>query len=117
MMAGMALIGALAGIVAGLFGVGGGLVFVPLLVIFMGFDTHLAIGTSFAAIIPTAIPGLLRHLQAGHVDWKTALILTLFSVLGAWIGAGLSLKLDVNVLRKVYSVFLFAVALKLFFRQ
>lgn len=113
----LALTGLLGGISSGLFGVGGGVVFVPFLIILAGFNTHLAIGTSIAVIIPTAIMGAYRHATAGMIDWKTAGFLVLFAILGAWIGSGLSLKLDVSLLRKCYGVFLLLVSLKLFFQN
>ena len=113
----IAFIGILGGIVGGLFGVGGGLIFVPLLILLRNFDAHLAIGTSFAAIIPTAAIGAYRHFEAKSVDWKTALLLILFSVVGAWIGAGFSLRLDVHLLRRFYAVFLLILSFKLFFQN
>ena len=109
------VIGLLGGIVSGLFGVGGGIVFVPLLILLRNFDPHVAIGTSLAAIIPTAMAGLLKNTRAEMVDWRTAAIIALFAMAGAWIGASLSLSLDAAVLRRLYAVFLAFLALKLFF--
>lgn len=113
----LALIGILGGLVGGLFGVGGGIIFVPLLILLKNFDPHLAIGTSFAAIIPTAAIGAYRHFGARAIDWKTALLLILFSVVGAWIGAGISLKMDVHLLRRLYAAFLLVLSFKLFFQN
>ncbi len=112
-----ALMGLLGGLASGLFGVGGGLVFGPLLVLLKKFDTHLAIGTSIAVVIPTALVGVFRHAGANHVDWKTAAWITLFAVAGAWIGTGLSIKADPATLRRVYALFLVLVALKLSFQK
>ena len=111
-----ALIGALGGLASGLFGVGGGLIFVPLLVILLGFDIHVAIGTSLAVIIPTALAGLLRHGLAGKVDWTTAAIIAVFAILGAWLGAGLSLKINEVLLRRLFAFLIVIIALKLFFK-
>ena len=111
------VIGLLGGITSGLFGVGGGLVFVPLLILLLGFDPHLAIGTSLAAIVPTAFVAAAKHGRAAMIDWKTALLIAVFAVLGAWIGSQLSLKLDSNLLRRIYAVFLAALSLKLFFSK
>lgn len=113
----LALIGIAGGFASGLLGVGGGLIFVPLLVFLAGFDLHLAIGTSLAIIIPTAVSGVLRHGTAGMVDWKSALVIALMAVIGAWLGAGLSVKMDTVLLRRVFAVFLVFVAFKLFFRS
>lgn len=110
------IIGFLGGVVSGLFGVGGGVIFVPLMVLLLGVDFHLAIGTSLAVIVPTALAGMGGHLLSGRVDWKLFFWLTLFSVFGAWLGAGLSVKLEVTLLRKLYALFLMALAVRLFFK-
>ncbi|MFZ5802506.1 MAG: sulfite exporter TauE/SafE family protein [Candidatus Omnitrophota bacterium] len=111
----LGFIGILGGVAAGLFGIGGGAIFAPLLILLRGFDPHLAIGTSIAVVIPTSLIATIRHQQGGMVDWKTMILLVIFSMLGAWLGAGLSLKLDVILLKKLFAVFLVAVSVKLFF--
>lgn len=113
----IAMIGVLGGITSGLFGVGGGVLFVPLLILFGPFDPHLAIGTSLAAIVPTAMVGAWKHGSVQLLDWKTALLLALFAMLGAWLGATLSLKLDSVLLKRFYSLFLILIAVKLFFSK
>ena len=110
-----AFIGILGGFLGGLFGVGGGTVFVPLLMLLKGFDVHRAIGTSLLIIIFTALSGAVFHGKAGMVDWKAAVILGIFSILGVWLGAKLSLKLDAVMLQRLFAVFLVALAIKLFF--
>ncbi|MCB9799864.1 MAG: sulfite exporter TauE/SafE family protein [Candidatus Omnitrophica bacterium] len=111
------LIGVLGGLSSGLFGVGGGLIYVPLLIFLRQFDPHLAVGTSIAIIIPTATVSAIRHAQGGMIHWQTALVIAVFAILGAWIGAGLSLKMDAVILRKCFAVFIALVALKLFFQN
>ncbi|MGH7890562.1 MAG: TSUP family transporter [Thermodesulfobacteriota bacterium] len=113
----IAVIGTLGGLVSGLFGVGGGVLFVPLLILLKNFNPHLAIGTSLAVIVPTALASALRHSLAGMIDWKTVVLLTLFAILGAWLGSELSLKLDTVTLKRFYAIFLFLLALKLFFQK
>ena len=110
-----ALIGVLGGFLGVLFGVGGGTIFVPLLMLLKGFDIHRAVGTSFVIIIFTALSGAFFHGKAGMVDWKAAVLLGIFSVLGAWLGTKLSLKLDAVMLQRAFAVFLVAIAIKLFF--
>ena len=114
---GIGMIGLLGGVASGLFGVGGGVIFVPLLIIFFSFDPHLAIGTSHVAILPTALVGASRHFTAKSIDFQTAAVLILFAVLGAWFGAGISLKLDAVLLRRLYALFLLGVAARLFFKS
>ena len=69
------------------------------------------------AIIPTALAGAFRHLGAKSIDFQTASVLILFAVFGAWFGAGLSLKLDIALLRKAYALFLLVIAARLFFKS
>lgn len=113
----VALIGILGGLASGLFGVGGGLIFVPLLILLRGADPHVAIGTSLAAIVPTAVVGAYRHYGSGMIDWKIALLLVVFAAAGAWIGAGLSIRLDTIMLRKLFAIFLLLVSFKMFFQN
>lgn len=114
---GIGLIGLAGGLVSGLFGVGGGVLFVPLLILLLNMNTHVAVGTSLAAIVPTALVGGFRHLRVGQVDLKTALFLALFAMAGAWLGAGISLGLDIVALRKLFALFLVVLAARLFFFQ
>lgn len=113
----LALIGILGGISSGLFGVGGGAVFVPLMVMMLGMDAHLAVGTSLAAVIPTAFAAAMKHGQAGMVDLKTAFLLAAFAMIGAWLGAKLSLRLDTLTLKRFYAVFLMLISVRLFFTR
>ncbi|MDD5216783.1 MAG: sulfite exporter TauE/SafE family protein [Candidatus Omnitrophica bacterium] len=113
----VALIGFAAGITSGLFGVGGGVIFVPLLMLLMHVESHVAVATSIAVIVPTALVAAVRYAKAGMVDWRSFLILTMFAIAGAWIGVGLSLKLEANMLRRLFAVFLFIMSLKLFFQK
>lgn len=111
----IAFIGVLGGVVGGLFGVGGGVIFVPLLILVKRLDPHLAIGTSLAVIVPTALIAAIRNYKAGMIDWKIALLLIVFSMIGSWAGAGLSLGMDVTLLKRFYAAFLLVLSLKLFF--
>ena len=110
-----AVIGILGGFLGGLFGVGGGLIFVPLWVLLKKFDVHTAIGTSMAVIIPTAIAGSLKHAGARNIDWKTALIIAVFAALGAWLGASASIQLETVWLRRFFALFLLFLSFKMFF--
>lgn len=111
----LVLIGILGGFLGGLFGVGGGVIFVPFLIILKGFDSHHAAGTSLLIIIFTALAGVFFHGRAGMVDWKIAITLGLLSILGVWLGTRLSLKLDAMTLQRLFALFLVTVAIKLFF--
>jgi len=111
------LIGLFGGLTSGLFGLGGGSVFVPLLVFVLGFDIHLAIGTSLAVVIPTALIGVLKNQSAHMIDWKTVVLLVALSMIGAWVGATLSLKMNSLLLKRLFACILILIALRLFFSK
>jgi uncharacterized membrane protein YfcA len=111
----MALIGILGGLVSGLFGIGGGSVFVPLLILLNRFDPHKAIATSLAVMLPAAAIALWRHSHAGMTDWKTVPVLAVFAILGAWLGAGISLQASSLLLRRLFAVYLLILSVKLCF--
>ncbi len=112
-----AALGAVAGVLAGLMGVGGGLVFVPgLLLLFhlQDFDgqwlSHLAIGTSLALIVPTAFSSLWAHHRRGAVDWHAVVRLTPGLLAGALLGAWLAARFSTRGLQILFALFLFLVA-------
>lgn len=107
-------IGLVAGFLSGMFGIGGGIVIVPLLVLAARFGRRRAAGTSLAAIVPSALVGVGSYAAAGHVDWLVALLLVAGSIVGAQIGAHLLHKLPVLAIRWAFIVFLAAVAVSLF---
>lgn len=82
-------IGSAAGVYSGLFGVGGGAVMVPLLILWRGMDPRVAAATSLAAIIVIAAAGAATHAAYGNVHWDAALLVALPAVLGAVLGTAL----------------------------
>ncbi|KHK98043.1 permease [Microbacterium mangrovi] len=108
-------IGLLAGLMSGLFGVGGGTLIVPMLVLLLAFDQRLASGTSLAAVVPTAIVGIVTYATHDQVGWIPALILAVGAVAGAQVGAWLLHRLSLGFLRWLFIVFLIAVMINLFF--
>ncbi|WP_312675613.1 sulfite exporter TauE/SafE family protein [Microbacterium sp.] len=107
-------IGLLAGLLSGLFGVGGGTVIVPLLVLLLAFDQRLAAGTSLAAIVPTAAVGVISYAASGSVAWIPALILAAGAVVGAQIGTRLLPRISQTALRWGFVGFLVVVIVSLF---
>jgi uncharacterized membrane protein YfcA len=99
-------IGLAAGLLSGLFGVGGGILIVPALVIGLGLDQRLAHGTSLAAIIPIAIGGLLTFQFAGNVDWAIALWLIVGALFGAVVGTELLQRIPRRPLILAFSALL-----------
>jgi uncharacterized membrane protein YfcA len=114
---GAVAIGLAAGIVAGLLGVGGGVLFVPGLVLFMGLDQHQAEATSLLAIVPVAIVGTYRQDRYGNVQRRDALLLGLLSVAGAAAGVALANALSGAFLRDAFAALIMVVAAQLIHRR
>jgi uncharacterized membrane protein YfcA len=109
-------VGLAGGAIAGLLGVGGGVVFVPGLVIFLGLDQHHAEATSLLAIIPVAILGTIRQDSYGNVNRPDALMLGVLSVAGAAAGVVLANALSGAVLRDLFAALLVVIAAQLVLR-
>jgi uncharacterized membrane protein YfcA len=107
------LVGLLAGVVAGLLGVGGGVLFVPALVFFLGLGQHQAEATSLLAIVPVAVLGTFRQDRYGNVNRSDALLLGLLSVAGAAGGVALANALSGTVLRDAFAALMLLVAAQL----
>ncbi|GAA1637638.1 sulfite exporter TauE/SafE family protein [Microbacterium flavum] len=107
-------IGLAAGLLSGLFGVGGGTVIVPMLVLLLAFGQKFASGTSLAAIVPTAAVGVISYAVHDSVAWIPGVILALGAVVGAQIGTWLLQKLPVAVIRWGFIAFLAIVVVMLF---
>jgi uncharacterized membrane protein YfcA len=102
-----------AGVLSGLFGVGGGILFVPTLALVVGLGQLEAQSTSLAAIIPVVVFGAWQQHRAGNVRWRAGLIVGVLSVLGVLAGASLAISLDEDLLRKLFAGFLLVVAAQL----
>ncbi len=112
-MIGAIAIGALGGLLAGLLGIGGGVLFVPGLVIFLGLDQHAAEATSLLAIIPVAVVGALRQRRYGNVRERDALQLGLLSIAGAAGGVALANALSGPALRAGFAGLIVVIAFRL----
>ena len=98
------------GFLSGLLGVGGGIVMVPLLVLWASYSQRDAHATSLGAIIPISIAGIATYGVAGEVRYGTALALAAGSVIGAPIGARLLVRIDERLLKVVFGTFVVGVA-------
>ncbi|HUK63856.1 MAG TPA: sulfite exporter TauE/SafE family protein, partial [Dongiaceae bacterium] len=105
--------GALAGFTGGLFGVGGGIVLIPILTGRLHLTQHEAHGTSLAVIGATALAGLAVYGGAAHVAWGTALLVGIASVVAAPAGARLAARVSAGGLRLAFALFLVVVAIRL----
>ena len=115
-------LGAFAGVMAGMLGVGGGLIIVPVLAWIFGRQSvsdalimHLAIGTSLASIVITSISSIRAHHQRGAVLWPAFWRLTPGIVIGAWLGAAVADLLSSAALTKIFAVFVLMVAAQMAF--
>ena len=108
------VVGLLAGFLAGLFGVGGGILIVPGLVLAAHMTQRLAHGTSLAAVVPISLASLASYAAHGNVDWNVALWLAIGAVGGAVIGTRLLHVLPQRTLAIIFIVVLVASALRLF---
>ena len=96
------------GMMAGMFGVGGGVLLVPLLVLLFHYEQHRAQGTSLVALVPpTGLLGFLTYARAGHVSWKVGLLIMPGVLLGGLLGSRFAQKLSPRNMRRVFAVLLF----------
>ena len=110
-----ASIGLVSGIASGLFGVGGGIVMVPAMMLLMGLPIKTAVGTSLAVIIPTAAMGVFKHCQQENVNWQVALALAPTAIAGGYLGAWLTTLVSSGGLKRAFGGFLVLVGLRLLF--
>lgn len=109
------LVGVTSGITSGLFGVGGGVVMVPAMVLLLAVDMKKAVGTSLAVIIPTALITTAKHFKQGNVDWGLAAALAPGAVAGGYLGAHLTQYLKSADLKRAFGLFIAAVGIYIYF--
>jgi uncharacterized membrane protein YfcA len=110
-------LGAFVGVLAGLLGVGGGLVIVPILVIAFGIQNvpheiimHLALGTSLASIVFTSISSFMAHHKRGAVQWQTVRRIVIGVMTGTFLGSCVAAAMSTNILKVFFVIFLYFVA-------
>ncbi len=107
----MLAVGLAAGVLSGLFGVGGGLVIVPALIVLFGFPLHTATGTSlFVILFPTGLLGVLEYWNKGNIRPIAGLWIALGLFLGAFVGARFAQRLPAVTMQRLYAVFMLGVA-------
>jgi uncharacterized membrane protein YfcA len=110
-------VGLAAGVLAGMFGIGGGIVIVPALILLAKMSAPSATGTSLGALLlPVGALGAWEYWRHGHVNIKAAALVALGLFLGAWFGARLAIELPPLVLRRSFAVFLLLVAVRLWIK-
>jgi len=112
------IIGLVSGIISALFGVGGGLIMVPLMMLLLSppiRDFKQAVGTSLAVIIPTALMGSWQHNKQENINWPTVFALVPTAIIGSYYGAKLVKIIPADDLKRWFGGFLVLVGLKLAF--
>jgi uncharacterized protein len=110
------IIGILAGVLSGLIGVGGGVIMVPLLVLFLGLTQHQAQGTSLAVlVVPVTALAVFNYYKAGHININYALVIAVFFVIGSYFGSKLAVNLDAKMLKKIFACVLILIASKMLY--
>lgn len=112
-LAGLAILGVSAGFLAGLLGIGGGVLLVPALVLLFGFDQHVAQGTSLLLIIPSAVLGSYTHHRNGRLVLRDAAMLAAGGVIGAALGGVFALSIEDAMLRKLFAAVLLVSAVRI----
>ena len=114
----LAVIGLAAGLAGGLFGIGGGAIMVPAMVLWLGLDQKLATGTSLVAqILPIGLLGAIVYYRNGQTNWKYALIIVAGLVVGNFFGALFANQPFISsaLMRKLYGVFLLLIGARYLF--
>jgi uncharacterized protein len=113
------IVGLMAGVLSGLVGVGGGIILVPALVYFLGYTQHQAQGTSLGVLtFPVVILAFLTYYQEckkmnAPLDFKVIALLAFGFVIGGYFGGHLAVRIDKDVLKKIFAVILFYTAFKM----
>ena len=104
------IIGVVSGIITGT-GMGGGTILITLLTLFNGMDQHIAQATNLVFFIPTSIVAILVNVKNKNIDLKIASIISFFGIIGAIIGANIAMKMNVDILKKSFGIFLSLIAI------
>jgi uncharacterized membrane protein YfcA len=113
---GLLVIGLFAGMLSSAVGIGGGIVIVPALVFLFAMSQKMAQGTSLAMLLPPiGLLAVINYYKAGYVDFKVAAILCLAFIAGSYFGSKLAMNLPETAIKKIFGVFLMAVAVKYLF--
>ena len=114
----LVIIGLMAGVFGGMFGVGGAIIMIPALVYFLGVDQHMAQGTSVAIMLPPiGLFAAYNYYKAGQVNIWYAVIIAIAFIAGGYFGSMIALKLSENLMKKIFGILLILVALRMIFSK
>lgn len=115
--AGLLLLGIFSGTISGLLGIGGATIIIPALIYFFKMTQHQAQGTSLAVLLPPiGLLAFLEYYKNGHVDIKVAALIALGFIVGGFLGAYAAQYMSGYMLKRIFGVFLLAIALDMIFR-
>jgi uncharacterized membrane protein YfcA len=107
-------VGLVAGVLSGLFGIGGGILIIPALIFFAKFPTKLALGTSLGAmLLPVGLLGAYAYYQAGNLNIKASILISVGLFFGAFVGAKLANAIPAATLQRMFAVFIVIMAIRL----
>ena len=108
------VIGIFTGFMSGMLGIGGAIIMIPALILFLGLTQQTAQGTSLAVMLPPiGILAAYNYYKAGQVNIWFAVVLAVFFLLGSWFGSKLALNIPQNLLKKIFGILLLLVAAKM----
>jgi uncharacterized membrane protein YfcA len=114
----IALIGAVAGLLGGMLGLGGAIIIIPALIMLLGYSQQMAQGTALIMmVLPVGALAAFQYYKKGYVDVKAALILAVFFFAGGYFGAKLATQIPQDILKKVFAVLLVGIAIKMWFQK
>ena len=103
------IFGVISGIISSL-GIGGGTILIFLLISFSEIEQHIAQGVNMIFFIPTSIVSIFINLKNNNIEKRTALIVSIFGIIGAILGARIAVRIDVKNLKKYFGLFLLIIA-------
>lgn len=107
-------VGLAAGFLSGMVGIGGGIIMVPALIYFLGFNQFTAQGTSLALLLfPVGILGVIQYYKMGYVNFNLVILLAIGFVAGSFIGSRISLSLNQETVKKIFALVLLVIAVKM----
>lgn len=116
----LVIIGLLAGFFSGMFGVGGGVIMVPLMIFVLGYTQHQAQGMSLAVLaVPVTFLAAYTYHKSGEspIDFRYALVIAVCFIVGSYLGTKIAISINEVLLKKVFSVLLVLIAIKMFFSK
>ncbi len=111
---GVLIVGIVAGILSGLFGIGGGVVIVPALVMIFGLSQQTAQGTTLAMLsIPVSLIAAMNYTKEGMVNWKVAIFLAVGFMIGGFFGSKVAVGVDPALMKKLFAILMIVLAVKM----